>query len=57
LEKEIDGIVHHIPQQSRALHNNFKQQALKSFIIDKIAPEVDIRPEFMIDEGSELQVL
>ncbi len=61
LEKEIDGVTrgygHTANHHSRAYASTSKQTALKHFIVDKIAPEVDIRPEFLIDEGSELQVL
>lgn len=50
LEKEIDGVAHGYahtnPRESRAYgsNNNNKQNALKHFIINRIAPEVDIRP-------------
>lgn len=60
LEKEIDGVARGQPGTSVHTHahpSTHKQTALKHFIVNRIAPEVDIRPEFLIDEGSELQVL
>lgn len=57
MEKEIDGVAHNVrtannTHQSQVrgfASTNGKMTALKHFIVDRIAPEVDIRPEFLID--------